>query len=162
MKRGQAAFEFLFTYGWAFMLILLAISSLYYFGVLDFDVFVQNSCSFNQNIGDCVDFQVDLTRADDEKVRIKLANTVGQDLNIHSCEATVNDFCEDVTCTIEGNTPPTTWSAFQSVILSFGCADLNTKVVTSGFVDLNFSFAQSLGERNYFIHGSFITKTVIR
>ena len=34
-KRAQAAMEFLMTYGWAILVVLLAIGALAYFGVLD-------------------------------------------------------------------------------------------------------------------------------
>ena len=41
MRRGQAALEFLTTYGWAFLVILVMIGALAYFGVLDPERFVQ-------------------------------------------------------------------------------------------------------------------------
>jgi len=34
-KKGQAAMEFLMTYGWAILVVLLCIGALAYFGVLD-------------------------------------------------------------------------------------------------------------------------------
>ena len=34
-KRGQAALEFLMTYGWAILVVLIAIGALAYFGVLN-------------------------------------------------------------------------------------------------------------------------------
>ena len=35
-EKGQAAMEFLTTYGWAFLVIIVAISGLYYMDVFDF------------------------------------------------------------------------------------------------------------------------------
>ena len=43
-KRGQAALEFLTTYGWAFIVILTMISALSYFGVLSPSNFVGDRC----------------------------------------------------------------------------------------------------------------------
>jgi surface protein len=43
-RRGQAAVEFLTTYGWAFMVVLSVFSGLGYFGVLDPDGFVSDRC----------------------------------------------------------------------------------------------------------------------
>ncbi len=43
-KKGQAALEFLTTYGWAFLVILVMISALAYFGVLDPSRFVSDRC----------------------------------------------------------------------------------------------------------------------
>ena len=44
MKRGQAALEFLSTYGFAFLIILVMIGALAYFGVLDPTRFLPNRC----------------------------------------------------------------------------------------------------------------------
>jgi len=46
MKKGQAALEFLTTYGWAFLIILVMIGALAYFGVLNPTKFVPDSCTF--------------------------------------------------------------------------------------------------------------------
>lgn len=43
-KRGQAALEFLTTYGWAFLVILVMIGALAYFGVLDPARFTPQRC----------------------------------------------------------------------------------------------------------------------
>lgn len=45
MKRGQAAMEFLMTYGWAILVVLAAIGALAYFGVLSPDKFLPDKCS---------------------------------------------------------------------------------------------------------------------
>jgi len=37
-KKGQAIFEFFITYGWAFLVILVMIGALAYFGILSPDV----------------------------------------------------------------------------------------------------------------------------
>lgn len=39
-KKGQAALEFLTTYGWAFLVILVMIGGLSYFGVLDVNTLI--------------------------------------------------------------------------------------------------------------------------
>ena len=43
-KKGQAALEFLTTYGWAFLIILVMIGALAYFGVLDPSNFAAERC----------------------------------------------------------------------------------------------------------------------
>ncbi|MBU1202009.1 MAG: hypothetical protein KJ583_06015 [Nanoarchaeota archaeon] len=45
-KKGQAALEFLTTYGWAFLVILIMIGALSYFGVLNPTKYVPESCTF--------------------------------------------------------------------------------------------------------------------
>ena len=43
-KRGQAALEFLSTYGFAFLMILVAIGGLNGLGILDTDRLIPDSC----------------------------------------------------------------------------------------------------------------------
>jgi hypothetical protein len=45
MRKGQAAMEFLMTYGWAILVVLAAIGALAYFGVLSPDKFLPDKCS---------------------------------------------------------------------------------------------------------------------
>ena len=44
-KKGQAAMEFLMTYGWAILVVLVAIGALAYFGVLSPDRFLPERCT---------------------------------------------------------------------------------------------------------------------
>lgn len=44
-RKGQAALEFLTTYGWAFLVILVMIGALAYFGVLNPKKFIPPSCT---------------------------------------------------------------------------------------------------------------------
>ena len=43
-KKGQAALEFLTTYGWAFLVVLVMVGALAYFGVLSPSNFVSDKC----------------------------------------------------------------------------------------------------------------------
>jgi len=45
-KKGQAALEFLTTYGWAFLVVLVMIGALSYFGVLNPENYIPDSCNF--------------------------------------------------------------------------------------------------------------------
>jgi hypothetical protein len=51
-KTGQAAMEFLTTYGWAFLVIIVVIGALYTFGVFDTTSRMPDSCSLSGMI-DC-------------------------------------------------------------------------------------------------------------
>ena len=55
MKRGQAAIEFLSTYGWMLFVVLAVITSLVYFDVLSPDRFLVPHCTIPSGIG-CTDF----------------------------------------------------------------------------------------------------------
>ena len=72
--KGQAAMEFLMTYGWAILVVLVAIGALAYFGVLSPQRFLPSSCQFQSGLG-CDSFKVATNG-----VRIVLRNGLGQDL----------------------------------------------------------------------------------
>jgi hypothetical protein len=52
-KKGQAALEFLMTYGWAILVVLAAIGALAYFGVLNPSNFLPDQCLGSTGFG-CV------------------------------------------------------------------------------------------------------------
>jgi hypothetical protein len=60
-RKGQAALEFLTTYGWAFIIILTAIGALAYFGVLKIEP--PDRCSVGAEFV-CHDFQIQKTATD--------------------------------------------------------------------------------------------------
>ncbi len=71
-NRAQAALEFLTTYGWAFLVILVMIGALAYFGVLDPQKFLPNKCQFETGIS-CERYILDTTGAS-ELARFELKN----------------------------------------------------------------------------------------
>lgn len=73
-KKGQAAMEFLMTYGWAILVVLVAIGALAYFGVLNPGNFLPSSCTVAPGIG-CDDFKVSAATA-----QLILRNGLGDDL----------------------------------------------------------------------------------
>ena len=67
--------EFLMTYGWAILVVLIAIGALAYFGVLNPGRFLPNSCTVGPGVG-CDDFKVNATN-----VVLILRNGIGDDLS---------------------------------------------------------------------------------
>jgi hypothetical protein len=57
MRKAQAAMEFLMTYGWAILVVLVAIAALAYFGVLNPGRFLPESCTIGAGVA-CQDFRV--------------------------------------------------------------------------------------------------------
>jgi len=57
MRRAQAAVEFLMTYGWALLGILLVVSVIVYFGVIDPNMFVPERCELGYRLA-CKDYMV--------------------------------------------------------------------------------------------------------
>ncbi len=83
MKKGQAAMEFLMTYGWAILVVLAAIGALAYFGVLNPSNLMPAQCKLGSGF-DCSEFKVTVNN-----VQINLLNNIGYDL-------------KDVTLTMNG------------------------------------------------------------
>lgn len=97
-KRGQAALEFLTTYGWAFLVILVAIGALSYFGVFDMGNLVPKRCSVDAEFN-CPDYQI----VKSQNVSIILQSAAGQSIkNISNANASIGGStsvapCDDIT-----------------------------------------------------------------
>jgi len=74
MRRGQAAIEFLMTYGWALLIILVAISALVYFGILNADRFLPERCDLPTGIA-CLSFKLT-----DDDLTLVIQNNLGEDI----------------------------------------------------------------------------------
>lgn len=98
-KKSQIALEFLTTYVWVFFVIMVTLSTLYYFGIFDFSKYLPNKCVFPLQFK-CLDFSLKPTA-----VWIKLTNNLGEDVTVTSIKIT-NDATPPVSCT----TPATPFS----------------------------------------------------
>ena len=76
MTRGQAALEFLMTYGWAILVVLAAIGALSYFGVLSPDRFLPEKCFLPPGLG-CIDFT-----GDRNGITLLIQNSLGRDIDL--------------------------------------------------------------------------------
>ncbi len=76
-RKAQAAMEFLMTYGWAILVVLVAVGALAYFGVLSPDNFLPNRCTLPAGIG-CVDHKA---VSADSTVSVVLRNGLGYDMS---------------------------------------------------------------------------------
>ena len=57
-KKSQAALEFLTIYAWAFLVILIMIGALTYFGIFRPPDLLPDRCNFGTEIG-CIDYVID-------------------------------------------------------------------------------------------------------
>lgn len=93
-KKGQAALEFLTTYGWAFLVILVAIGGLSYFGVFDMGRLLPEGCKLDTNLV-CGDVYV-LTGDSTNRFQVELKNTRDKYINITSIELYEKSLAEDI------------------------------------------------------------------
>ena len=112
-SRSQASLEFLTTYAWAFVIISVSIGALYYFGVLDFNKYLPQKCTFTSQFK-CLDFSLK-----SPEVRVRLINNLGEDVQVTSVQIT-NDATTPISCI-----PPTpfTWaSSAEQELLFTACS----------------------------------------
>jgi hypothetical protein len=88
MRKGQSALEFLMTYGWAIMVILVMIGALAYFGVFDIQDRMPERCMITTGI-DCADFMMNSTT-----LKIYVTNNEGSSLSYINLSSTS---CSDYT-----------------------------------------------------------------
>ena len=85
LVKAQAAMEFLMTYGWTILVVLVAIGVLAYFGVLSPDMFLPQKCSLPAGIT-CLDYEVGSSR-----VNLVLQNNFGETMTINSVAVSAID-----------------------------------------------------------------------
>ena len=77
VPKGQVAMEFLMTYGWILLVVVIVLSALAYVGVLDPYRFLPHSCFLIPGL-DCDDFNIDATTG---QVQFFIRNGLGRDLD---------------------------------------------------------------------------------
>ena len=77
-RKSQAAMEFLMTYGWAILVVLVAIGALAYFGVLSPDKFLPSKCTLPAGIA-CTDHSASSATG---KLTVVLRNGMGFDATL--------------------------------------------------------------------------------
>ncbi|MGM5480313.1 MAG: hypothetical protein ACQESC_02525 [Nanobdellota archaeon] len=76
-RKGQAALEYLTTYGWAFIVILASVGVLAYFGFLNPSKYIPESCDFGEQLR-CEDHYLD----DDGLMKLRLKNNFQEDIEV--------------------------------------------------------------------------------
>src|SRR3989338_2176543 len=122
-RKSQVALEFLTTYAWAFLGIMVTLGALYYFGVFNFSKYLPQECIFPSQF-ECVAFSFVGTN---DEVRFRLVNNVGE--TIYVKDYTIeNDLPTSLSCPTK---PPviTNWLAGEERDFVFsGCTE-------GGFID---------------------------
>ena len=81
-RKAQAAMEFLMTYGWAILVVLVAIGALAYFGVLKADKFLPEKCLIPASSGlFCDEFT---TSSSTGTITLRIKNILTDAVNIES------------------------------------------------------------------------------
>lgn len=97
-KKGQSALEFLTTYGWAFLVALIMIGALAYFGILNPSRYLPERCNFGTEV-DCTDFIVDASGTD--TMSLRLTNNFGESVKITNVEINTSGGAAQPGCTLD-------------------------------------------------------------
>ena len=103
-KKSQAALEFLTTYGWAFLVILIMIGALAYFGILNPSKILPNRCNFGAEF-QCLDYQISTTSS---TFKLRLKNGIGEAIDVTSMGVSTES-AVPYSCTNPTN--PTSWKS---------------------------------------------------
>ncbi|HYD03589.1 MAG TPA: hypothetical protein VEC16_04775 [Alphaproteobacteria bacterium] len=77
-RRGQAALEFMVTYGWAIMAATIVIGALSYYGVFNTQRYTRDVCFF----GDQLPCEDNIAYSNNGSVKFMLRNNLGADINV--------------------------------------------------------------------------------
>jgi hypothetical protein len=140
--KSQAALEFLTTYGWAFLVILIMIGTLAYFGILSPGNILPNRCTFGAEF-QCLDYQLSETT-----VRIRLKNSVSEPIDV----STMN-FSSEAISSFTCSTPPTLPQSWKSgdikELLWSGCSGGGLVQGQKGKLGINVRYNSVSSGSNY-------------
>jgi hypothetical protein len=91
MKRGQAAMEFLMTYGWAILIMLVVIAVLFYLGIFSPNTNVPKSCTLPAGLS-CYEYIISESGTD-AVLTLDLGQALGRTINVGAiaCSATESE-----------------------------------------------------------------------
>ena len=138
-KKSQAALEFLTTYGWAFLVIIIMIGALAYFGILSPSKLFPNRCNFGTEF-QCIDYQIDATGS---AFRMRLKNNVGEPISISAITLS-SESATAFSCTlttpaalpftfVTGTPQDFIWGACNSVLAGFVAGEKGKALITITF-----------------------------
>lgn len=144
-KESQAALEFLMTYGWAILVVLILIAVLAYFGVLSPDMFFPDRCILPAGIT-CLDYRVESYR-----LVIVLQNSFGEVATISRVAVSANNQeCSDNSSIALNNNE-------KAVITITDCSNGETGQKFNGVLNVTYTIEEKL---THTIAGSLRAKIV--
>ena len=120
--RSQAALEFLTTYGWAFLVILIMMSALAYFGVLNPSKLLPDRCNFGAEIS-CNKNTMVVSNIADNTLTMRLTNNFGVGVVVTAARVTT-DVTSAGLCTAQFPVAfPYTWNSDSTITFNADCND---------------------------------------
>ncbi len=143
-KKAQAAMEFLMTYGWAILVVLIVIGALSYFGVLNPANLLPDKCLFGAGIGTCEASITPGTSANTAKLQISFTNGFGKTMNVDPVNVIIpsGDLSGCGPATVDGLSTVASIPPGQSSVIAFdNCAGYNSGQKTRATVEITYALA---------------------
>jgi hypothetical protein len=120
MKKAQAAMEFLMTYGWAILVVLVVIGALAYFGILKPETSLPDRCELQQGFY-CQDFRItDMPDGQAESIRFTFQNGRGTGMMVERVIVAGTGELEHVTCDTGGDLMNLSWATRKGLHIENG------------------------------------------
>ncbi|MCX6773048.1 MAG: hypothetical protein NTV88_04755 [Candidatus Micrarchaeota archaeon] len=147
-KHGQAALDFLMTYGWALLIVVLALGAIYSLGVFDLGTFVGNRATGFAQMG-IVGWQL----SSSGPLTIAFRNNAGTDINITRVNVTYQ------TQTLSSNSTVPVTSGQQSANITIGTFN-NTRYGGSYAVQVSVEYVDVATAYSYIDSGNLYGRVV--
>ena len=128
-RKSQAALEFLTTYAWAFLVIIIMVGALAYFGVLSPSKLLPDRCNFGSEVSCNKDFLV-VVNAAANTLTMRLENNAGTPVTVTSGTVTT-DVITAGTCTAQINDAAIVnfaWASDATITFNADCTTGNLLV----------------------------------
>ena len=153
-KKAQAAMEFLMTYGWAILVVLVAVGALAYFGVLNPGKFLPSSCTIGPGLA-CGEFKVTTGTANNTQIYVR--NGLGKNIQAISMSLTPAD--TSVTCiNATGYSQPTSINDGAQALFVFDCSLGSASVGDRFKATITFTYTASGETMAHTMTGDITTK----
>ena len=164
-KKSQAALEFLTTYAWAFLVILIMVGALAYFGILSPSKLLPDRCNFGSEIS-CDKNSMIVKNENDGTLTMRLANNFGVAVVVTNETSITSDIAAVGLCnsTLDGadifTLPNYIWPADTTITFGVNCdggANLVEKEKIKMNIEIGYYPAAVGGSYNKSIFGEIFT-----
>ena len=138
-KRAQAAMEFLMTYGWAILVVLIVVGALAYFGVLNPQNLIPEKCVFPTQLS-CSDWRIVSGAAG--TIQMILTNGGGKDMTLWNVNATSIAIIPTMGCGVT-NFPIKSGETKTLLISACNIDATKASTKTKYAIEMNYSYTDS-------------------
>lgn len=142
-RKGQAALDFLMTYGWAIALVVIIAAMLFALGIFDVSNFMGSKASGFSGVG-VKGWKMDTAGT----FTLKVTNQVGQQINVTGATVTVGTTTAAINGTIGVLSTGVDSGTLTTNVAAFGAQTSGsgyTAKVNINYTDMNSGFAYSTG-----------------